>query len=349
MGTAPTRCRREHCHNEMSKRKRRGRASGKRIIVDEGVGENSSLWRLFAANRRLSEEEVVFLRRTHRGIPDVEILDKLLSPQTILVTTDRVLHNRARAAGFPSFTLVRGRLTGKRIPGIRRLPKAAPSVLEELESDYVQPPNRLATSLKAGMSEKAFKRARTRRRRIRSYFGAVENISKVSLSLGARPTPSGLLSGYHMNIAANRGLRGLSASEGYCLPRCVDSDPALPIFHAVREVFVLQLDFVPIELFVMPPAGLQLCRSLLGDKADATRPMHQALQELLRGLPRLTLSPCVKGRFYDAMERKLHQLEISDSNEITTVDFDAICAAVLSQRVTGSGAREVPDGNSPGL
>ena len=334
----------------MSKTKRKGRASGKRIIVDEGVGESSSLWRLFTANRRLSEKEVVFLGRTHRGIPDVEILDKLLSPQTILVTTDRVLHNRARAAGFPSFTLVRGRLTGKRLPGIRRLPKAPPSVFKELEADYVQPPNKLATSLKAGMSEKAFKRARTRRRRIRSYFGAVENISRVSLSLGARPTPSGLLSGYHMNIAANQGLRGLSASEGYCLPRRVDSDPALPILHAVRELFVLQLDSVPIELFVMPPAGLQLCRALLGDSSEVTKPLHHALQTSLRGLPGLILSPCVKGRFYDAMERKLHQIETSDSNEITTVDFDEICATVLSQRVIGNiQAREVPDGNLSGL
>ncbi len=55
----------------MSKTKRKGRASGKRIIVDEGVGESSSLWRLFTANRRLSEKEVVFLGNIQaREVPD---------------------------------------------------------------------------------------------------------------------------------------------------------------------------------------------------------------------------------------------------------------------------------------
>ena len=35
--------------------------------------------------------------------------------------------------------------------------------------------------------------------------------------------------------------------------------------------------------------------------------------------------PCVKGRFHDAMQRKLHQLEASNSNEVTSVDFRQIC------------------------
>ena len=118
--------------------------------------------------------------------------------------------------------------------------------------------------------------------------------------------------------------------------RRVDFDPALPILHAVRELFVLQLDSLSIELFVMPPAGLQLCRALLADSADAPGPLHQALQESLRGLPRLNILACVKGRFYEAMERKLRQLETSHSNEITTVDFDEICLAVLGQQVTDS-------------
>ena len=102
---------------------------------------------------------------------------------------------------------------------------------------------------------------------------AVENISKVSLSLGSQThAPSGLLSGYHMNIAANRGTaRGLSASlEGYCLPRtAIDSDGLLcRIFHAgfARSSFFSWIP-CPSSSVVMPPAGLQLCRSLLGDEA----------------------------------------------------------------------------------
>jgi hypothetical protein len=37
----------------------------------------------------------VFLAVEHPGIPDAEILDKLLDPHSVLLTGDRVLHNLA--------------------------------------------------------------------------------------------------------------------------------------------------------------------------------------------------------------------------------------------------------------
>lgn len=49
--------------------------------------------------------EYVFLGQAHRGIPDVEILDKLLRPGIILLTGDCVLHARALERGCRSYTL----------------------------------------------------------------------------------------------------------------------------------------------------------------------------------------------------------------------------------------------------
>jgi len=45
----------------------------------------------------------VFLATEHPGIPDIEILDKLLDLRSALLTRDRVLHNLAIGRGFRSF------------------------------------------------------------------------------------------------------------------------------------------------------------------------------------------------------------------------------------------------------
>ena len=91
----------------------------KRVIVDECVGRNSALWCEF--QRVLGDQpwDYVFLSEAHPGIPDVEILDKLLTPGTLLLTNDCVLHQRATRQGIRSYTLnQQGNLTRQRQPGV---------------------------------------------------------------------------------------------------------------------------------------------------------------------------------------------------------------------------------------
>jgi hypothetical protein len=45
-------------------------------------------------------------------------------------------------------------------------------------------------------------------------------------------------------------------------------------------------------------------------EADASaEPLHRLLRDLLAGIGRLTLRPCTKGSFFEAMNKKLNQLE----------------------------------------
>jgi hypothetical protein len=69
------------------------------IIIDEGISETSDTYKgllQWLGTRRAS---FVFLSKEHPGIPDVEIIDKLLPKYRFLVTKDRVLHNRVVAEG----------------------------------------------------------------------------------------------------------------------------------------------------------------------------------------------------------------------------------------------------------
>jgi hypothetical protein len=70
-----------------------------RVVVDECVDQESSL--VGQLRQRLGERPVkfVFLATEYPGIPDIEILDKLLDARSALLTQDRVLHNLASRAG----------------------------------------------------------------------------------------------------------------------------------------------------------------------------------------------------------------------------------------------------------
>lgn len=310
-----------------------------RVIVDEGNGPNTATWDQF--QRILGERpaEYLFLAEAHPGIPDVEILDKLLGSETILLTRDRVLHMLALARGFRSYTLnEHGQLTRRPLRGVRP-PEPAQSVHRELQDDYrYRPANDLPSRLKAGLSDKQFKRYRTARRRIRSHFGSAAAIGQVALTVGAQGTSRGVLCSFVLHVVGNSGVSGLRASEGYCLPADELADPACAVMHALRDQFLLQLDQVPTQLFVIPPTVRDLCQRLLEPPATPAAPLHQALGKLLQGVRGLTVHPCVKGRFFDAMTCKLEQLRRSSSNEVTTVDFAQITASLLGDGIDEAGS-----------
>ena len=64
-----------------------------RIVIDECFGPDSPLLAQLTGRLRGHPVELVFLAARHPGIPDVEILDKLLDGRTALLTRDRALHN----------------------------------------------------------------------------------------------------------------------------------------------------------------------------------------------------------------------------------------------------------------
>jgi len=253
----------------------------------------------------------------------VEILDKLLTPQTVLLTQDGLLHNRTLRQGARSLTLnAAGQLTRKPLPlDARRVRAAAPSVLKTLQPSYQHEPHPIALKLSAGLPPKVLKAKRTRRRRIRSYFGAVDNIAKVAWTIGARRHQGHLLCGYVMHVEGHRGVKGLRAAEGYGLGRHAAPDAAQCLVFALCEVFELHLEAVPHAFFIMPQASYDLARELMEPPLAQRAPLHTYLHHLLQAIPDKQLFPCVKGRFYKQMQIKLEQLVTSVTNEVVAVDF----------------------------
>ncbi|MBS0263157.1 MAG: hypothetical protein JSS02_14530, partial [Planctomycetes bacterium] len=240
--------------------------------------------------------------------------------------------------GIRSYTINSlGQLTRQRNPEVKVTRPLPASHTDQLQGDYRhQPVDDVAHRLGSLLTEKQLKRYRTARRRIRSYFGSAAAINQVSVTVGARPTSLGLLCGFVIQVAGNNDRqKGLHASEGYCFPAGGEADPAVPLIHVLRDLHMLQLEQVRADLFVIPPAALELCQLLMAAPPPVPLdPLVGALERLLRATPRLSVNPCVKGRFYDSMQKKLLQLERNPADEVTRVDFAKIARCMADNSVT---------------
>ena len=98
-----------------------------RIVIDECLGPASPLLAKLTGQLGGHPVELVFLAARHPGIPDVEILDKLLDGRTALLTRDRALHNLTIDRGFRSFApCPDGCLTNRQLPDVATLDKGLP-------------------------------------------------------------------------------------------------------------------------------------------------------------------------------------------------------------------------------
>ena len=302
-----------------------------RVIVDECANASVLVTRFAQTLAPGQTADWTYLAKDHRGIPDAEILNHLLGPGTVLLTQDRVLHNQACDLGFRSYILdAQGNLRRRKLPNISApapLPASSDGALKE---DYSHPFNPITSRLKAALTERDFKRYRTRRRRIRSYFGSEAQISSVALTIGARDSRRGHICGFFLALAGTSGVKGIRASEGYALTG--GRDPAWGLLHALRELFLLQLEEITTELFIVPADALALCQGLLAGKPHpAGSPASEAVRILLCGLRQPRALPCVKGRFFDAMEHKLNLLVRAPSNELVRFNFHQVIQALSRQ------------------
>ncbi len=301
-----------------------------RIIVDEGVGPATKLWQHLPKHLQRKDIEVIELAKQHPGIPDSVILARVLLPGDTLVTNDRVLHNQAIASGIRSFTLTSsGKLTDK---VLRDVPKNPPRIAPpngDIRDNYCHAPHPISSALRDGMIESESRHHRARRRRIRNQFGGQDNIQALALTIGSHATTRGMLCGFFLKVSGNTRKR-LDASEGYGLPADGSRSPALCVVHALVDVYLLDLEDIPIEIFVVPQDSLDLCRALLEtDEVPSGDPIAVAARQLLGGIKSVRVQPCGKGFFYEAMERRLGALTHKSTNEVVVVDF-----ATISQKLT---------------
>jgi hypothetical protein len=306
-----------------------------RVVVDECIGQTSALPGQLRS--RLGDRPIkfVFLATEHPGIPDIEILDKLLDARTALLTQDRVLHNLAIGRGFRSFVHTsESGLTDRRLAHVSVLDRCLPVSSGAPRSSYARqsdPEAQAITECLFGfLSEHQLKQFRTKRRRIRAYFGTSHNIAAPALTIGQRRTSCGGLGGYILKVDAHHGVKSLlTASERYFLDRSNSDEPLRATCWALVHLFQLQLQCHPVTLYHLDRAALASCTALVADRDSAVTIIERMAARLLTAVSDPKAAACVKGRFFDRLDAKLNQLANFDSNEPVPIDLQAMATALF--------------------
>ena len=307
-----------------------------RVVVDESVGPGSELMAEFRS--RLGERQVVFvfLASEYPGIPDIEILDKLLDGRSVLLTQDRVLHNLAIGRGFRSMIKTsESGLTDRRLAHVAALDKHLPVVRRTLRDSYAHqadPESQAITRcVSRFLSAHQLKQFRTKRRRIRAHFGSSDNILAVALTIGQRRTTQGIIGGYMLKVDARHGVKSLfPASESYFLDRACN-EPLHATCWALAHLFQLQLQNYPLTLYHLESAALARCAILIANRGVAVTVVERMVARLLAAVFRPNAAKCTKGRFFDRVSDKLRQLGKFGTNELVPFDVQAMAEALSSQ------------------
>jgi hypothetical protein len=307
-----------------------------RIVVDECLGSGTPLLAQLTQKLGSHPIEVVYLAARHPGIPDIEILDKLLDGRAALLTRDRVLHNLAISRGIRSFVPgPAGSLNGLKVPGVTGTKRLQPVASGDLKDSYGPKPDAEARAitlcLARFLSAQQLKQYRTKRRRIRAHFGSLDNIAATALTIGQIPTARGIVGGYQLKVDARHGVKTLSpASESYFLDRSLRHEPLYSLVWALAHLFMLQLQSRPLTLFLCDAAVVGQCAAQGAAHAAGSSPATRAASRLVGAICEARAQHCVKGRFFDRMQAKLDQLARGDSNELVPVDMEAVTTALAA-------------------
>jgi hypothetical protein len=307
-----------------------------RVVVDECVGQESPL--VGQLRQRLGEQPVkfVFLATEHPGIPDIEILDKLLDVRSALLTQDRGLHNLAIGRGFRSFVHTpESGLTDRRLVHVSAPDKHLPVASGALRDSYQHQSNPEARAitecLYSFLSAHQLKQFRTKRRRIRAHFGSPDNIAAAALTIGQRRTAQGMVGGYMLKVDARHGVKSLfPASESYFLDRG-GNEPLQATCWALVHLFQLQLQSYPLTLYHIDGAALARCTALIDDRGSAATSVERMAARLLAAVSRPNAAECTKGRFFDRANDKLSQLARFATNELVSLDLQAMASALADE------------------
>lgn len=289
--------------------------SKKIIIIDESFPNNQieSLSK-HLKRKNIKYSSLYFISQKHPGMPDHQIIQLLLNKKTVLITMDRPLHNTVLKKGYKSFFFNGDNFSPKPLKGVRSI-KLPPQVKKDLKpkEQYAEQKTEIR-HLVLPKAERSLKKLRTKRRRIRNYFGGLDNMGMAAVTVSFESFKASILIGVRIKISSNTGAKALDASESYI------SEEAKPENRAITAMSYALI--LPIQLMLNHVKTI-----IYFDTRTFTDPnvfqgngklgQYQFLfKKLLGSFPKIEFQPSAKGFFIERLRRKLNDLTMLDSNEI---------------------------------
>ena len=227
----------------------------------------------------------------------------------------------------------------------KHLPVASGALRDSYQHQSNPEAQAITECLYSFLSAHQLKQFRTKRRRIRAHFGSPDNIAAAALTIGQRRTAQGMVGGYMLKVDARHGVKSLfPASESYFLDRG-GNEPLQATCWALVHLFQLQLQSYPLTLYHIDGAALARCTALIDDRGSAATSVERMAARLLAAVSRPNAAECTNGRFFDRANDKLSQLARFATNELVSLDLQAMASA-LADEVTSKLDGALPTGQS---
>lgn len=300
-----------------------------KLIIDESVSTAKiDRFEAFLKQKNIGIAERLSIAEKHSGMPDYQILRNLLDKQSIFITSDRPLHNKVLSKGFQSYYLDEKQITGKHLKGIQIKPDF-PIIAKdaEIKESYHCPPTPLRPFLMPSEDSK-HKKLYTKRRRIRSHFGGLENLDMVALTVSTERLACGELIGIRMHVSSKNGIKAITGSENYILEDIKQDQTAIvAICHSLILSIRLMLHFVKTIVYYDSSLSEELKKEL---ESPVSEQIKSIFKQLVECFPDIELIAVSKGRHIESLRKKLEDLSKRKCNEIVDGDFKEIVERVAS-------------------
>ena len=287
----------------------------RQIIIDEAIqdGQLENI-ELFLKRKKIKYSKFYLIAKEHPGIPDYQIIHFLLNNSTIFFTTDRPLHNTVLSKGYKSYYFNGHTFSSKKLKGIKPV-RPFPHIKKDLQlKNYYHEAKTEIRHLLLPESEKQLKKLRTKRRRIRSYFGGIENMEQVAITVSYKLLKSAMLIGVKFRISANNGIKALDASESYIKESVEPENRELvALNYSLILTIQLMLNHVKTLVFFDSLKFEDPKKYLTNENQNQYQFMYKKLME---NFNQVDFMVSAKGRFIEKLRLKLKNLSLTNTNEI---------------------------------
>lgn len=287
----------------------------RKIIIDESISDKQleNIANLLK-RKGIKYSDFYLIGKENKGIPDYQIIHFLLNKTTIFFTVDRPLHNTVLSKGYKSYYFNGDNFSPKTLKGIKTI-KLPAQIKKDLQlKDYYHLPKTEIRHLLLPESEKSLKKLKTKRRRIKSYFGGVENMEQVAITVSYKSSKSSILIGVRFKISSNSGVKALDASESYISEKIESNNREIvALNYSLMLAIQLMLNHIKTIIFFDSQRFEDPRKYLDNEDQDQYQFMFKKLVENFK---QIEFTPSAKGFFIERLHRKLEDLSISNSNEI---------------------------------
>jgi predicted nuclease of predicted toxin-antitoxin system len=250
------------------------------------------------------------------GAPDSAILEELERRGAMLLTKDRTFHNTVLAAGRPSYCILEdGNITRKRIKGFPSNP-ILPGRGNLTPAEVAPESFAIRTLVVDPTDERALKKQRTKRRRIRNKVGGLQNIDHLAITVTANRGLIGLV----VQVVSNTGVPGFKGSEAF-IRAPEDAVGSIAIIETLALLLRLHLETCKIIVFYDTNAGIH-------DPVNCDDSLFVALAA---AFPRIDWIECSKGRHIEWLRETTRKLRNQPTNMITCSEISTFQLRLAEQ------------------